>query len=241
MTLMQAVSSVFKNYANFNGRARRSEYWKFFLFNVLVSAAGGLLGMVITAASGEEAGLFITPAILSLYSLATILPGLAVTCRRLHDVGKSGAYIFFFFLPVVGGLLIWVWSVQDGQPWTNQYGKDPKGREMGYGGFGGGPGHSPESVVKASKLCPYCGQKIDSDSVFCSYCGKNTSEKPEKEEHKEENKTVIHKKVCIHCGAMIDQSVKYCPHCGHNTDEKSHSETSGSKPKGGFSIPTDLD
>lgn len=240
MSLMQATSNVFKNYANFNGRARRSEYWYFYLFNVLVSIAVWILGAIITAISQAAAGLFITPAILFLYSLATIIPNLAVTCRRLHDVGKSGAYMFFFLLPFVGAILVWVWSFQDGQPWTNQYGEDPKGRNMSYGVTGGVPASNPHMVGKVNKICPHCKREIDADSVFCSYCGKNTHEKKVKTEPGEAGGAVMHKKSCVNCGAMIDRSAKFCPHCGCNADDGTHHKNAGSKPAGGFSAPTDL-
>lgn len=233
MSLMQAVSNVFKNYANFKGRARRSEYWYFYLFNALVPIVIWILSAIIIAASGEEAGLFIAPAIILLYSLATIIPSLAVTCRRLHDVGKSGAYMFFFLLPFVGAILVWVWAFQDGQPWTNQYGEDPKGRNLSpYSGAYGDPSVTPypdipskpkPSTEPSKKSCPHCERKVDADAEFCPYCGENTRKKPVVE-------SVIHKKSCANCGAMIERGAKFCPNCGHNADEI----------PGGFSVPSDL-
>lgn len=254
MSFIQAVSSVFRNYANFEGRARRSEYWKFILFNFLVPIIVWLFSLGIGGISQEESIFIITPILLGLYSLATIIPNLAVSCRRLHDIGKSGAYMFFVLIPVIGGLIVWVWSIQDGQPWTNQYGADPKGRNLTpYGGvfipssdspimpscdMPSKPGHSGASL---KKTCPHCGRTVDADSVFCSYCGKNTHEELAKVKHKEVYKAAVHKKTCVNCGVMIEQTAKFCPHCGQNADGITPIVNNGSKSTKGFSAPTDLD
>ena len=131
MTMMEAVKHCFSNFATFSGRARRSEYWKFFLFNSLVTAAAIVLGAIFSVA-GENVETFLGAfPLVALYRLIVLLPGLAVSVRRLHDLGRSGACLFFVLLPVLGSILLLVWEFQDGQPFTNQYGADPKGRKMG--------------------------------------------------------------------------------------------------------------
>ncbi len=82
---------VFENYVNFSGRARRSEYWYFTLFNFIIS----LLLMGIDKALGLKIG------ISNLYSLAVLLPGLAVSVRRLHDIGKSGKLLLLFYILII--------------------------------------------------------------------------------------------------------------------------------------------
>ena len=123
MTIKEAVTSVFQKYATFSGRARRSEYWYFTLFNSLVSSLLTVLGRNIFG-DGSSTNIFTMLA--SLYSLAVFLPALAVTWRRLHDVGKSGANYFWVFLPVVGWIMLVVWLCRDSQPGDNQYGPNPK-------------------------------------------------------------------------------------------------------------------
>ncbi|MCF0138062.1 MAG: DUF805 domain-containing protein [Oscillospiraceae bacterium] len=118
MTFKQSVKSVFSNYATFKGRARRSEYWYFFVFTLLVDTVLYVLG------ESTQLGLFST--VSSLFALAVLVPNLAVTWRRLHDIGKSGANFFFCLIPLVGWILLLVWLCKDSQPGENQYGPNPK-------------------------------------------------------------------------------------------------------------------
>ena len=119
MTFTQAISSCLSKYATFGGRARRSEYWYFVLLQVIVTAV--LNGLY----SATESVAF--SAILVLFDLALLVPSLAVCWRRLHDIGRSGAYYFFVLIPLVGWILLLVWMCQDSQPGENQYGPNPKG------------------------------------------------------------------------------------------------------------------
>lgn len=127
MSFTEAIRSVFQKYVTFGGRARRSEYWWFFLFNSLVSSALSYL-VRMTDGSAFMEGLS------ALFSLAVFLPGLAVAWRRLHDVGKSGANWFWIFLPIVGWILLLVWLARPGQAGPNRYGLDPKDPTGGYSG-----------------------------------------------------------------------------------------------------------
>lgn len=129
--MFEAVGNVFRNYANFKGRARRSEYWFFYLFTILVSALiYGVWVLVVVNGQDPITATQIMSACTSLFALGTFIPSLAVACRRLHDTGKSGSYILFSFIPVVGSILILVWMLEDGEPCANRYGPDPKGRKM---------------------------------------------------------------------------------------------------------------
>ena len=120
---MDYFISALKNYATFTGRARRSEYWFFtlfyFIFLVLAVILDNLLGITI-----EDTG--IGP-LYFISILAMIIPGLAVTVRRLHDVGKSGWFYFIVLIPIIGSIWLLVLMVSDGMLGRNQYGPNPKG------------------------------------------------------------------------------------------------------------------
>ncbi len=113
---------VLQNYFNFSGRARRKEYWMFVLFNVIFAIVAVIADNMIGTAS-RELGYGI---IYGLYFLATIIPSLAVTIRRLHDTGKSGWYFLLGFIPFVGGIILLVFMVTAGDVGENKYGPDPK-------------------------------------------------------------------------------------------------------------------
>lgn len=129
MSFGQAISSVFKNYANFNGRARRSEFWFFALFNLIIYLAASVINYLIASSSDTTS---IIGIIYLLYSLATILPSLAVSWRRLHDIGKSGAYILFILIPLVGWIFLLAWFVKDSDMGENRFGPNPKGQYPEY-------------------------------------------------------------------------------------------------------------
>lgn len=117
------ISALTKHYADFNGRARRKEFWFFALFwyigVILVTVVGGMLG--VAAESGLTVG--VVPV---LYYVATIVPMIAVQIRRLHDVGKSGWFLLVSFIPIVGAIWILVLYCTDSQAGDNQYGPNPK-------------------------------------------------------------------------------------------------------------------
>lgn len=115
---------VIKKYAVFSGRARRKEYWYFFLFSIIISIvlgiADGALGLV-----SAETGMGVLGGI---YSLAVLIPGIAVTVRRLHDTDRSGWWILIGLIPLVG-LVLLVFMIQEGSSDDNQYGSNPKAVE----------------------------------------------------------------------------------------------------------------
>jgi uncharacterized membrane protein YhaH (DUF805 family) len=125
MSFLDAIKSYFKNYATFKGRARRSEFWFTVLFTFLVSAALSIVfpgptemvwNMEVEQSSAAE----------NLWSLATVIPSLAVTWRRLHDVGRSGKYFFFILIPIAGVIMLLIELTKDSQPGENQYGESVK-------------------------------------------------------------------------------------------------------------------
>lgn len=121
-----------KQYADFQGRARRMEYWMFNLFVFLISMAFVLLIVFAAIAAGpsEDGSTPITVALLGvvwvLFSLGMFIPNLAVLIRRLHDIGKSGWFFFISFVPFVGGIVLLIFLLMDSKPGDNQYGPNPK-------------------------------------------------------------------------------------------------------------------
>ena len=117
---------VFENYANFNGRARRSEYWYFALMNLIILVIATVLDSVLgfNFAPLPYGYLYV------LVALATFIPGLAVAVRRLHDVGKSGWFYFIVLIPIVGAIWLLVLFFTEGNKGENQYGSDPKDVEV---------------------------------------------------------------------------------------------------------------
>jgi uncharacterized membrane protein YhaH (DUF805 family) len=113
---MEWYLKVLKTYVGFSGRARRKEYWMFYLFNAIAMIILAVLDGVL----GTDRLLY------GLYSLAVLLPSLAVTFRRLHDTGRSAGWIFIGLIPLVGAIILLVFMCKDSQPDDNQYGPNPK-------------------------------------------------------------------------------------------------------------------
>jgi uncharacterized membrane protein YhaH (DUF805 family) len=119
---MEYYLKVLKHFADFNGRARRKEYWMFALFNVLFSFLAMVLDNLLgTSFDGIGYGFLYIG-----YSLAVIIPSLAVAVRRLHDVGKSGWMLLIVLIPFIGAIWLLVLFVSEGNSGENQYGPDPK-------------------------------------------------------------------------------------------------------------------
>ena len=112
---------VLKQYADFNGRARRKEYWMFVLFNVIISIVLTFIDLAIGTSTGTGSGM-----LGSLYSLAVLIPGIAVGVRRLHDIGKSGWMLLVVLIPLIGAIWLIVLFARDGDPGENEYGPNPK-------------------------------------------------------------------------------------------------------------------
>jgi len=114
---------VLKKYAVFSGRARRAEYWYFVLFNIIVAVVLSLIDTLLgTFNFMQGVGL-----LSGLYALAVLIPTLAVTVRRLHDIDRTGWWIFINLIPLIGFIVLLVFAVTDGTPGSNRYGRNPKG------------------------------------------------------------------------------------------------------------------
>jgi uncharacterized membrane protein YhaH (DUF805 family) len=106
---MEMFIKVFKNYANFKGRARRKEYWMFVLFHMII-----VYGLMFAAAFAPFLSM-----VLGVYMLAALIPSLAVAVRRMHDTNKSG---WFLLVPIYSFIL----AVSNGDVGANDHGEDPK-------------------------------------------------------------------------------------------------------------------
>ena len=115
--------TALKKYAQFSGRSRRKEFWFFVLFNLIVSLVLGFIDSMISG-GGDPA----SPGILTtIYSLAILIPSIAVAVRRLHDTSRSGWWLLIAFIPVIGFFVLIFFYLQDSKPGQNEYGPNPKG------------------------------------------------------------------------------------------------------------------
>ena len=113
-----------KQYADFEGRARRTEYWMFTLFNFIFSLVLTGLDTLLGFSNGLGTGV-----LSGIYSLVVLVPSIAVGVRRLHDLGKSGWKYLYVLIPIVGAIMLLVWFCTEGERHENAYGPDPKAGE----------------------------------------------------------------------------------------------------------------
>lgn len=117
---MEIYLKVIKeHYADFNGRARRQEYWMFVLFNAIITVVLGVVDQLV--GTGGFLG--------GIYGLAVLVPGIAVAVRRMHDIGKSGWLLLVALIPVVGWIIVLIWLIKEGDKGDNMFGADPKALE----------------------------------------------------------------------------------------------------------------
>jgi len=144
---MNYYTEVLKKYAVFNGRASRAEYWYFLLFNFLIAFGIGFLeGLLVIASETDDSVLA------NIYYLAVLIPSIAVSVRRMHDVNKSG---WFIIVPIYNLIL----ALSDGTKGDNKYGNNPKGID------------DSSNNKTTSNYCHKCGTKVGMDSKFCTKCG----------------------------------------------------------------------
>ncbi|WP_433557155.1 DUF805 domain-containing protein [Pseudonocardia xinjiangensis] len=125
---MQWYTKVLRQYVNFGGRARRTEFWMFILFSVIVGAVLRLGDALLFSTSGQPTVAWLS----TIYGLAVALPTLAVGARRLHDTGRSGWWQLLAVIPVIGAIVLIVFYATAGEPSANKYGPDPKALPADY-------------------------------------------------------------------------------------------------------------
>jgi uncharacterized membrane protein YhaH (DUF805 family) len=124
---MDLMFQPYRRYFDFNGRARRSEYWLFFLFYmivVMVAAGVGAVGRDAHPGTPQ----YVAGAVLVIFWIVSVIPALALQFRRLHDTDRSAWWLLINLLPGIGGLVLLVFFLLDGTPGKNRFGPDPKGR-----------------------------------------------------------------------------------------------------------------
>lgn len=142
-----AIRAVFGKYATFEGRACRSEFWWFALFNLLMQIPIGIVdGMLVGGRGMMDMNQF-TP-VSTIWGLAVFVPSLAVAVRRLHDTDRSGWWWFLWVIPIIGWIVLFIWYVTEGTRGPNRFGPDPLGGE-------GGPftpaGYSPSNIPRVPR------------------------------------------------------------------------------------------
>ncbi len=119
---MNWYAQVMKKYADFEGRARRTEFWMFYLINLGIQLLAALMDYLLGTTLGEMP----YGVIYLLYGLAVFVPSLAVSVRRMHDIGRSGLTLLLGIVPVIGAVLLLLFALNDSQPGENKWGPNPK-------------------------------------------------------------------------------------------------------------------
>ncbi len=181
------ITVITQHYVDFNGRARRREFWHFFLVNLVIVSIFGILSQLL--------GFF--NVVSSLYGLAVFLPGLGLSVRRLHDTDKSGALFWLALIPLIGAIILIVFCCVEGTRGPNRFGPDPKdpyGQNTGQyvyqgqvqeGQYGQAQGYQtqgyqappppPPYQPPAAASCPHCGAAMPAGKRFCPNCGAQLS------------------------------------------------------------------
>ena len=153
MSFTGAIQSCFRQYVGFAGRAARSEFWYFELFAVLLG-----VGASIVDRTGAVSGLI---------SLALLLPGLAVSVRRLHDTNRSGWWLLIALIPIIGIIILIVWWATRGELNENRFGPPPFGPSAEIAA----PTPTGAEVGESARMnCPRCGESIAASARVCRFC-----------------------------------------------------------------------
>ncbi len=132
MTLIEAVKSAYANYVNFSGRAQRSAYWWWALFQFVVGAIIALAegGGSMTSGDGAVGVAVVGGLFTMLWTLINLLPGLSLLVRRLHDTDRSGWWALILFVPLIGVIVLLVWLCSKGTSGVNRFGRDPMAGDL---------------------------------------------------------------------------------------------------------------
>lgn len=120
---MKWFIKCFKQYFDFKGRARRKEYWYFTLFCIIFSILVELVGMGLGMLMGSY---ILDSTLIKIFYIATFIPSISVSVRRLHDIGKSGWWTLLCLLPIIGWIWLIVWACFDSKEGENKWGPNPK-------------------------------------------------------------------------------------------------------------------
>jgi len=126
---------AYRRYAQFEGRSDRKEFWYYVLFYVIVSAILSVIDNVLFGgrtfeASGTNWSAHADGPLTSIFGLASLIPSISVSVRRLHDIAKSGWWVLLWFIPLVGWIFLLIWYCKKGDPVANAYGEPPVGSQL---------------------------------------------------------------------------------------------------------------
>ena len=139
-----------KKYAVFQGRARRKEYWMFYLMSIIIAVIIGALE-----------GMFRLPGLIGkIYPYTMALPTISVSVRRLHDTNRSGWWFLINLIPVIGSIFFLLFTIEDSTPGENKYGPNPKEEEL----------KIPKVAPSDMKKCPQCGELVTREARVCHHC-----------------------------------------------------------------------
>lgn len=164
-------NSIFKSYIlfwknafNFSSRTRRNDYWNVFIINLVLDVLLSFFNL-----ADNDAVKMVTTVIMSVYHVLYFIPQLSITVRRLHDVGKSGFFVFVSFIPLAGQIILFVNLIKDSQREANAFGESPKyisdtihesGKESLYCPI------CKSAVSVDENICPRCGSKINAEEIY---------------------------------------------------------------------------
>lgn len=118
---MKEFLDVFKKTLDFKSRSRRKEYWMFILFTSIISVVLSIIEIVLGLEIATDIGLLST-----IFTLIILIPSLSVTVRRLHDIGRTGWWVLLSFIPILGWIVLFIFTLLDSEAGSNKYGSNPK-------------------------------------------------------------------------------------------------------------------
>lgn len=161
---------VLRKYAVFGGRARRKEYWFFGLFNLMATFVLAIIDAAVGSGDAESGFGLLS----GLYTLAVLLPGTAVSVRRLHDTDHGGWWLLIALVPLVGAIMLLIWMVRDGHPGHNRFGPNPKELvSAGIHAVAASPGQMSTQAESETLMvfCIRCGTRFPEIAAYCPKCG----------------------------------------------------------------------
>lgn len=118
---MNDFTNVFKKTLDFKSRSRRKEYWMFILWTSIISVVLSIVELVLNLEIAPDLGLLST-----IFSLVILIPSISLSVRRLHDIGRTGWWLLLSFIPILGWIALFVFTLLDSESGTNKYGPNPK-------------------------------------------------------------------------------------------------------------------
>lgn len=207
ISFSQAFKNFWVNYVNFSGRARRKEYWYIVLWNITIYFVFSLIIMAVGTVFPPIAGLL--GGILSIYGIASIIPGISLFVRRLHDTSKAWYYMLFSLIPFAGSIIALVFMCQDSTPGANNWGENPKGINNPFMQTGYAPAvpYTTGNAYNANaSAAPIQSPNVNADVYTNADVNTNTNSNSSSNTEGSDS--------CKYCGAKLNQNTDFCSNCG---------------------------